>query len=383
MGLQWRSRAQEWDSQDESSYSDITQSMAEAGLLGLTIPAEYGGKGLSAEEYVVVQEALFRSSQSWIVGEPTFCSSGPGPTLILLAPEETRRKFLPDVVAGRKGCAIALTEPEYGSDLTHIETSAVLDGNDYVINGSKRFISGAPTNELYAVFVRLGGTHGAKGVGAIVVEKEMQGLRLERGARFVGLRGLPHGELHFTDCRVPKENLIMGEGSFSTLMTAFNMERLHNATLSLAFAEAAYDEAAAYCEKRKAFGQDIIQFQATYHTLVDMWLAIEAHRLLTYKAATTAVEGRFPTLMDSTLAKLSGCEMLSEITLKAVLLSGGDGTTMDFPVQRLHRDAVALLVAGGSPPVIKNSIAASLFPDRQFPQGVRSQMSSRSQEKSN
>ena len=151
-------------------------------------------------------------------------------------------------------------------------------------------------------------------------------------------------------------------------MSAFNMERIHNSTYSLGFSQAAFDEAVAYVERRKAFGKDIIEFQASYHTLVDMWREIEAQRLLTYRAASTAVDGIFPAAMESALSKLSGCTMLPQVTLQAMILCGGDGTTLDFPVQRLHRDAIAAMVAGGSPPVLKNAIAAQLFPGRKFRQ---------------
>src|SRR5581483_9266108 len=308
VGLRWRDEVARWDLDDEAPYHDVVESIAEYGLLGLTMPARYGGQELTALDYVIVVEELFRRSQHWITGEPTFCSTGPGPSLILLADDEaTRAKFLPDVVSGRKGCGIALTEPDHGSDLTHLETSAVPDGDEYVLNGSKRFITGGPINELYATFVRFDGIPGAKGIGAVVVEKGTPGLRLERGARFVGSRGVPHGEMHFTNCRIPMENVITGPGRFVELMSAFNMERVHNSTYCLAFAEAAYDEAVAYCEKRQAFGKDIIQFQATYHSLVEMWLDIEAHRLLTYRAAATAAEGRFPDALQVSLSKLSGC----------------------------------------------------------------------------
>jgi butyryl-CoA dehydrogenase len=368
-GLRWRDQAARWDLEDEAPYHDVVASMADYGLLGLTMPARYGGQELTALDYVLVVEELFRHSQHWITGEPTFASSGPGASLVLLAEDEaTRAKFMPDIVSGAKACAIALTEPDHGSDLTHLETTATLEGDEYVVNGAKRFITGCPINELYATFVRFDGIPGARGIGAIVAEKGAPGLRLERGARFVGSRGVPHGEMYFEDCRLPKENLIAGPGRFAELMTAFNMERIHNSTYSLGFAEAAFDEAVAYCEKRQAFGKDVIEFQATYHSLVDMWLDIESHRLLTYRAAATADEGRFPRALDATLSKLSGCTILPQVTLKAMVLSGGDGTTLEFPVQRLHRDAVAAMVAGGSPPVLKNAIAGQLFPHRRFSQ---------------
>jgi butyryl-CoA dehydrogenase len=369
VGLQWRGQHASWDRDDVSPYEDITASLRDAGLLGLTIPVEYGGQGGTALDYVIVVEELFRSSQSWILGEPPFCTTGPGPSMILLADsEETKKKFLPDVVAGVRGCAIALTEPDHGSDLTDLETVAERQGDEYIITGSKRFITGAPENELYAVFARFDGLPGARGVGCVLVEKGTPGLELARGAHFVGSRGLPHGEVHLHGCRVPRVNVVSGAGSFATLMTAFNMERLHNSVYSLAFAEAAFEETVAYCEQRQSFGKDIIEFQATYHTIVDTHVAIEAHRLLTYHAAATAIDGRFPRQLESAVSKLSGATMLPDLTLKGLLLHGGDGATLDFPIQRLHRDAVAAMVAGGSPPVLRNSIAAQLFPSRRFRQ---------------
>src|ERR1700722_121999 len=153
VGLRWRGQHASWDRDDVSPYADITASLREAGLLGLTIPLEYGGQGGTALDYVIGVEELFRSSQSWILGEPPFCTTGPGPSMILLAEsEQTKQKFLPGVVAGLKGCAIALTEPEHGSDLTDLETVAERRGSEYVVTGIKRFITGAPENELYAVF---------------------------------------------------------------------------------------------------------------------------------------------------------------------------------------------------------------------------------------
>jgi butyryl-CoA dehydrogenase len=365
----WRGQHTSWDSLDQAPYGEIIVSLRDAGLLGLTIPVEYGGKGGTALDYVLVVEELFLTSQSWILGEGPFCSTGPGPSMILLAENEaTRKKFLPGIVNGDMGCAIALTEPEHGSDLTHLETTAVLKDDECILNGHKRFITGSPQNELYAVFARFDDIPGAQGVGCVLVEKGAPGLELARGAHFVGARGLPHGELHMGNCHVPAENIIRGAGHFAELMNAFNMERLHNSIYSLAFAELAYEETVAYCQQRKAFGRDIIEFQSTYHTLVDMYLAIEAQRLLTYQAAATAIDGRYPRALEASLAKLFGSEMVPQLTMKGVLLHGGDGTTMDYLIQRVHRDAVTAMVAGGSPPVLRNAIASQLFPDRRFRQ---------------
>lgn len=369
VGAQWRSHVQSWDLEDMAPYPEVSASIIEAGLVGLTMPPEYGGAGLTVLDYVLVVEQLITASQSWIVAEPTFGSTGPGPSIVLRAEhEETRQKFMPDIVAGRTACAIALTEPGHGSDLTALSTSAVDGGDAWILNGSKRFITGSPVNELYATFVRFDEIPGYRGIGAIIVEKGTPGLRLEKGAQFVGTRGLPHGEMHFENCRVPKVNLVRGPGHFADLMLAFNMERIHNSTLSLGLAEAAYAEAVNYIENRSAFGKPIIQFQSAYHTLVEMRLAIESHRMLTIRAAATAHEGRFPLAIESSMAKLSGCLMLPEVTLQSMILCGGDGTTMEYAAQRLHRDSMAALVAGGSPPVLKNALASQLFPQHRFTQ---------------
>jgi butyryl-CoA dehydrogenase len=244
----------------------------------------------------------------------------------------------------------------------------VPDGNDFIINGHKRFITGSPHNELYTVFARFEGIKGARGVGCVLVEKGTPGCELLRGAEWFGVRGMPHGEVILRDCRIPKENVVRGAGHFRELMTGFNMERLHNSIYSLALAGIAYDEAVSYTEKRKSFGKDIIQYQSVYHDLVDMYLAIDVQRLLTWRAAATAEQGVFPRVLEATLSKLNGSQMAPQVSLTAVKLHGGDGVTKEFPVQTTLRDAVTALVAGGAPAVLKNTIAAQLYPHRRFSQ---------------
>jgi butyryl-CoA dehydrogenase len=369
IGTRWRGQYANWDAEDDAPYGEVVASLRDAGLLGLTIPKEYGGKGGDALDYAIVVEELIRTSRSWILGEGPFATTGPGPSMILLAQEErTRRKYLPPIVNGEIGCAIALTEPNHGSDLTELETTAVPDGNDFIINGHKRFITGSPHNELYTVFARFDGIKGARGVGCVLVEKGTPGCELLRGAEWFGVRGMPHGEVILSDCRVPKENVVRGAGHFRELMSGFNMERLHNSIYSLALAGIAYDEALAYTEKRKTFGKEIIQYQSVYHDLVDMYLAIDVQRLLTWRAAATAEQGVFPRVLEATLSKLNGSQMAPQIALTAVKLHGGDGVTKEFPVQTALRDAVTALVAGGAPAVLKNTIAAQLYPHRRFSQ---------------
>ena len=367
-GEEFRDAADQWDADDAVDYPGVCNRMDELGFLGLTMPAQYGGQDGTALSYLIAASGLFRGSRSWIVGEPLFCTSGPGPAILLLGSDALKEKYLPHVVKGTMGCAIALTESKHGSDLTHLETTARQDGDFWIINGEKAFITGAVENELYAVFARFDDIPGAKGVGCVIVEKGMPGFTMDRGPEFVGDRGLPHGNLALEGVRIPGENVVRGPGHFAEVMGAFNMERLHNASISLGFAEAAFDEVCKFTESRESFGRSIVEFQSVYHSIADMFVTIEAHRLLVYRAAATATDGHFPQLLDVSVAKLFGATMLPQVTMKGIELHGGYGATFDYPIQRLHRDAVTNLAAGGTPAMLRNGIASQLFPGRRFSQ---------------
>ncbi|MCZ4586323.1 MULTISPECIES: acyl-CoA dehydrogenase family protein [Rhodococcus] len=368
VGASFRGEAREWDESDNAPYNDIFERIRAADLLGIAMPTEYGGQGGGAIEYLVVVEALFRNAQSWLPSEPVFCTSGPGPSMLLLGDAAVKEKYLHDIVAGRRACNIALTEPDAGSALTHLTTTAVRDGHYFVLNGTKSYVTGSNVNDLNATFVRFDDIPGAKGIGAVVVDTAMDGVTVQRGPTFIGDRGIAHGNLILEDVRVPAENLIVGPGQFARLMTAFNLERLHNCGFWLGFSQAAYDEASTYVQQREAFGRPVVEFQAVYHTLADMWVQIEALRLLAYRAAADATDGRFPRLAEVTQAKLFGATIGPQISLKALELHGGYGVTTDFPIQRIHRDCVTNVVAGGAPAVMRNGVAAGLFPHRKFPQ---------------
>ncbi|WP_354698571.1 Caffeyl-CoA reductase-Etf complex subunit CarC [Paraconexibacter sp. AEG42_29] len=367
-GAEFRDACGAWDLADEAPYREIFDRMGELGFFGLTMPSEFGGQDLSALDYLIATTAIFRASQTWLCCEPLFCTTGPGPSMIMLGDEGVREKYLPDIVAGRRGCNIALTEPNAGSALTHLSTTAKRDGDDYIVTGSKSYVTGAVVNDLHAVFVRFDDIPGAKGVGALVLEDRMEGVRVERGPRFVGDRGIPHGDLFLDEVRVPAENLIIGPGQFARLMSAFNMERLHNCAFWLGSSLAAYDEAAKHVQQREAFDRPLVEFQAVYHDLANMWTQIEALRLLATQAAATAKDGKYPDLHMVTMAKLFGATVGPQITLKSMELHGGVGVTLDAPIQRIHRDAISNVVAGGAPAVLRNGIAAGLFPGRRFPQ---------------
>jgi butyryl-CoA dehydrogenase len=368
VGRSFRDEARGWDEADEAPYRQIFDRVAEAGLLAVAMPEEHGGLGGGALEYLITVEALFRMSQSWLPAEPVFATSGPGPSMLLIGNQQARERYLPDIVAGRRACNIALTEPNAGSALTDLSTTAERHGESLILNGTKSFVTGSNVNDLNATFVRFDGVPGARGIGAVMVDATRPGVTVERGPTFVGDRGIAHGNLVLRDVRIPADDMIAEPGQFGRLMTAFNLERLHNCGFWLGFSEAAYDETAAYVVKREAFGKQIVRFQAVHHALADMWVQIEALRLLAYRAAATAVEGRFPRLAEVTQAKLFGATVGPQITLKALEIHGGLGVTSAFAIQRLHRDAITNVVAGGAPAVLRTGVASGLFPDVRFEQ---------------
>jgi butyryl-CoA dehydrogenase len=305
-GLEYRNRVADWDRANVVPYSEIHARMGELGFYGLTMPPAYGGQNGTALDYLIAATALFRAAQTWVCCEPLFTTSGPGPSMLLVGDNEAvREKYLPAVVRGETDCAIALTEPGHGSDLTNLKTTVRREGDELVLNGAKNFLTGATVQNLYAVFARFDGVPGARGIGAVVVERDTPRVTLDAGPEFVGIRGIPHGEMTLTEARVPAENLIVGPGCFGQLMSAFNMERLHNCAFNLGLELAAYDEAVSYVSAKTAFNRPIIEFQAVYHALADMYATIQAHWLLSWRAAEGARDGRFPDQLDVSVANCS------------------------------------------------------------------------------
>lgn len=364
-GEKWASRASEIDRLDMAPTDEMIKDTVDLGLAGLTIPAEFGGRGFSAIEFALAVEQACRSMKSWMAGDILFATTCTGPSVIMKSDNElAHRHYLPQIASGSATAAIALSEPEHGSAVTDIETTAVRDGEWLRINGSKRFITGAPEYDLYVTFVRLNGVEGMKGIGAVVVEKDAPGLSLGEGPEYMGSRGSPHGELCFEDCRVPMSNLLMGEGSFPILMQAFNMERLYISALCLGLAQGAYDEAVAYSHERHQFGRPINEFQAVYHLIAEMWTQIESVRYLTYKAALSAQDGKFPLPLEVSTAKLHAADMGRDVCWKAMQILGGNGLVTGFPPERCFRDVIVSSIAGGTTQVLKNTIAAQLLGKR-------------------
>jgi butyryl-CoA dehydrogenase len=364
-GEKWAPIATEIDREDEAPTDDMIADTVTLGLSGLTIPEEFGGRGHSAIEFALAVEQACRSMKSWMAGDILFATTCTGPSVIMMSDNtKAHANYLPKIASGERTAAIALSEPKYGSAVTDIETSAIIEGDEIRIDGSKRFITGAPDYDVYVVFVRLNDIQGMKGIGAVVVDKGTPGFTLGTGPEYMGSRGSPHGDLHFENCRVPAENLLMGEGSFAHLMQAFNMERLYISSLCLGLAQGAFDEAVAYSNEREQFGRPINEFQAVYHMVAEMWTQIESVRYLTYKAALTAERGKFPRALDVSTAKLHAADMGRDVCWKAMQILGGNGLVTGFPPERCFRDVIVSSIAGGTTQVLKNTIAAQVLGKR-------------------
>ncbi|MBM4454492.1 MAG: acyl-CoA dehydrogenase, partial [Chloroflexi bacterium] len=249
---------------------------------------------------------------------------------------------------------------------TDLATRAVLDGDHYVVNGQKRFCTGGGESDAYMVYVRLSEQKGAKGIGGLIIDKGTPGFSFGKQEQLMGLRGIPSCDLIFDNCRVPKGNLVVKEGEFKKLMTAFDLERCGNATMCLGIAQGAFEEARAYALQRKQWGKEICEFQAIQFMLADIALRVEAARLLIYRATTNAATG-LPAPLEANLAKCFANQMVREVTGMALQIHGGYGYSKDYPVERMMRDGWGWGLAGGTIEIQKITLASFLL-GRRFDQ---------------
>ena len=340
-------RAQEWDREGMSLPADERQRLADLGLLGITLPEEHGGGGRPLLDALVVLEELAKVSMApaWPVFE---AATGPVRVVQLFGTEEQQARFIPPVVRGESTIAVAISEPDAGSAATDMATKARVQGDEVVINGAKRWCSGAGHAEQYLVYVRFDESRGASGLGAVIVDKDTPGLTFGPRENLMGFRTVHSADMFFDDVRVPVDNIIVPEGGFKKLFTAFSIERLGNATNSLAIGQAALDKVAAYVQERKQFGKQIVEFQLVQGSLADMVMQVDATRLLIYRAAQHAGTGT-PVPLEASIAKCFANEMAKNVSDLAVQLLGGYGYSAEYDVERMHRDAHGWALAGGTP----------------------------------
>ncbi len=357
--------AREIERSGEPPAPDILRRFAEMGLLGVNLPEEYGGQGLSHLDAVLVLEEVAKLSPA--LAFPVFESCfGPVLAIAHFAEEPLKRRILPPVCRGETVVAVAMSEPGAGSALTDLTTRAAVEGQDIVLNGTKRWCSGGGHSQAYVVYARLSDAPGAKGIGAVLVEKDRPGVTFGKPEHHMGLRGIPSADIYLDKVRVPLENLIVPAGGFRRLMEAFDLERCGNTTMSLAIAQSAFDYVLDYVQERRQFGKPVVDFQAVQLHLAEMKMKCDAARLLLYRAVVNASAG-LPSVGDSSVAKCFANEMVREVTGKALQLMGGYGYSTEYPLEQKLRDGWAWGIAGGTIDIQKVNIAASLV-GRRFPQ---------------
>ena len=343
----------------------LMKKYADLGLLGMTLSTEYGGQKAPALTAVLAIEELAKFSP--IIAGAVFESNvGPVRVIDLFGTDEQKQRIIPGVCSGDLSVSVCMTEPEAGSDLTSLSTRLTDQGDHYLLNGRKIFITGAGHASHYLVYVRFGDTSGYKGIGGVVLEKGTPGLSFGKQEQFLGLRGMPSCDVIFEDVVVPRENVVLQEGDFKKLMTTFDIERCGNAAMALGVAGGAVEEARNYAMERQAFGRPICEFQAIQFMVAEMAMHLDAARLLVYRAATGAGQG-LPSIYEASMAKCFANEMVKDVTDKAGQVFGGYGYSTEFPVERMLRDGRAWGVAGGTLQMLKVTMASMIF-GRRFDQ---------------
>jgi len=334
--------------------------MQKLGFLGIPMPKEYGGQGCDTLTYVLCIEELSKVCGTTGVIVSAHTSLGADPIKKFGTPEQ-KEKFLRPLVSGEKLGAFGLTEPGAGTDASGQQTKAVLDGDEYVLNGSKIFITNGKEADIYIIFAMTDKSKGTKGISAFIVEKGTPGFTFGTKEKKMGIRGSATYELIFTDCRIPKENLLGQEGKgFSIAMQTLDGGRIGIAAQALGLAAGALESTIAYVKERKQFGRPISKFQNTQFQIADMATKVEAARQMVYRAAIAKdTQQRFS--VEAAMAKLYAAEVAMEVTTKAVQLHGGYGYTREYDVERMMRDAKITEIYEGTSEVQRMVISGSLL----------------------
>ena len=344
---------------------ELIREFAEMGFLGVNVAEAFGGLGLGNLEALIVIEEVAKISAA--VAFPIFESCvGPVRAIERFGADPLRNELVPAVCRGDAVVAIAMSEPQAGSALTDLTTRGVIENGECVINGNKRWCSGGGHADGYLVYTRLSDEPGAKGIGAVYVANDSPGLSFGEQESLMGFRGVPSCDLYFDQVTVPAHNVVLPAGGFKPLMTAFDLERCGNATMALAQASGALEDAIDYVQERRQFGKAIIDFQAVQLKIAEMQMQVEAARLLIYRAACNAQQG-LPSMLDSSVAKCFANEIVRGVTGTAVQLLGGYGYSREYPMERRLRDGWGWGIAGGSIDIQKINIASALV-GRRFDQ---------------
>jgi alkylation response protein AidB-like acyl-CoA dehydrogenase len=340
--------------------SDIMKAIAQADLFGIYIPEEYGGLGKKSLELCIVVEEL---SKACLGVSTSYAANALGSYPILLHGSDVqKKKYLPDIAIGKKLVAFGLTEANAGSDASGIQTTAKLNGNEYVINGTKQWITNGGEADVYTVIAITDKSKGARGASAFIVEKGTPGFTFGKKENKMGIRASSTTELIFNNCRIPKENLIAKEGmGFIVAMKTLDSSRTGVGAQGVGVAQGAIDEAIRFAKHRVQFGQPVTSVQAIQHMLADMQTLTEAARSLIYSVSRYIDSGAKDFSRASAMAKLFATDVAMKVTTDAVQVMGGSGYMKEYPVEKMMRDAKILQIYEGTNQIQRNVIALDMI----------------------
>ncbi len=349
----------ELDEKEEFPW-DIMKALAQSDFFGLYIPEEYGGLGKGGFELSIAIEEL---SRACLGVSTSYAANALGTYPILLfGSEEQKKKYLPDIASGRRLVAFALTEANAGSDAAGVQTTARLEGEEYVLNGTKQWITNGGEAEIYTVIAITDRAKGARGASAFIVEKDTPGFTFGKKENKMGIRASSTRELVFENCRIPKENLIGRQGmGFIVAMKTLDKSRTGVGAQGVGVAQGAFEAAVNFAKERRQFGAPVISFQAVQHMLADMATQIEAARALVYSVARYIDSGARDVSKESAMAKLFATDVAMKVTVDAVQVMGGSGYMREYPVEKMMRDAKILQIYEGTNQIQRNIIGQSLI----------------------
>jgi acyl-CoA dehydrogenase len=334
---------------------ELYKKAADAGFLGLEYPEAYGGSPCDKFMNIAYTEEMIRAGSVGLVAGLGSYSIAMPPVLSM-GTEKQKQKFLVPVLKGEKISALGITEPNAGSDVANIRTHAVRNGDHYIVNGSKTFITSGCRAHFITTAVRTGGA-GYKGVSLLMIDSSTPGFTVAKKIRKMGWNASDTAELSFVDCRVPVENMLGGEGQgFVGVMINFQNERLALAVMAHAVAELALEESIKYAKTREAFGRTLSGFQVTRHKLVDMATKVEVAKQFNYRVAAKMQAGQ-DAIRDVSMAKNFACEVCDKVVDDAVQIHGGYGYAREYLVERLYRDSRILGIGGGTTEIMKEIIS--------------------------
>ena len=337
--------------------------LADHGYTGMFMPAEYGGSGLGLLENVLVVEQLARYCANTAM--LFSCTDGATPRAILgIGSEEHKRKFLSRIVKGEILTAWSMSEANAGSDVGNVQTKAVREGDEFLINGSKLWCTAAQVSDLFLVLVRLDPAPGMRGVGAVLVERGAPGFTIGKHLDLLGLRGTGMAELVFDNCRVPAGNLFLPAGRMRELLGVLDADRISgNPPVCLGVAQSAFDNIVAHLKERQQFGKPLADNQGLQWKLADMAIDIEAARALLYRAAMRVDEGQ-PSIADTSITKAYVNQMAVRVTNEAMQLAGAYGLSEEYPYERYFRDVRGMSIGYGTVEIHRSSIAREILSGR-------------------